>query len=346
MNKKNFKSFLFTSVLLVSSIFTVSGISFLNENESSSALKPVLASNSNLSNNNIKEFKIADDKLESDVKSLEFYVNLNKQTINYKITFKTNEFDNTSVNSFYFYALESSAADWSKLSFDDSFATVKNKTAKNEASYKQILSLDYYSLYGYDNRVKVGVDYQKNGKMISATKQIFEIQVHDVVDFININDNNTKILLNDEKTFADIYFNLTYSTTTVKPSKIILKSNTDNDLAQEIFTASDYNLIQGQNVINQRLLTNYNYKDLYLEFHFQNFTGASYFVTSDVLDNSSFISGEIKTWDTTSIILLVVILLFILLTIPFILLILKLMKRRKDLELLNKVDYYEDHYSK
>ncbi len=334
MSKKIFKSMLLTGVLLTGSLATTTSIlPILNQDQAIQM------------NANTKSFVIEKDNLETDIESLSFYVNLTKQTINYDIAFKNHDFDNTTVNSFYFYAPGSVIYDWDRIAFPDSYAKVENKHAQNEASYDTLFNLNYDGLYGLNDRINVGVAYQKDGEVISSTKHLLGIKIHDVSDFLNIEDKDTTLLINNNKTFANIDINLNYAKQMIKPNKITLKSKSDLDFEQEIFVEGDYDLIQGVNSFNIKLEPNYHYQDLYLEFHFQNFTNGDYLLTSDIVDNPSFIGGQEAKWDTLSIILLIVIFVFILVAITFILLILRMMQRRKTLERLNEANYFDEHYN-
>ena len=139
-------------------------------------------------------------------------------------------------------------------------------------------------------------------------------------------------------------YNRLFDDVKMEINHINLKSHSNNSFNQIIFSDSNYNLIQGNNKINTKLLSKKEYKDLYLEFVFDNYRGGQYLFSSDFDPSINFVSGNTSEWNAVSISLLTITLISILVMLVFVLLLLKSMKRRKELERLNDQTYYEENF--
>lgn len=296
-----------------------------------------------------KTKSIASDNLKSDIDSLDFAINLYDETINYDIKFKNNAFNGTKVSSFFYYAYGQDQwfGVWDKVTFENSTETVANRRASNKTNYHDQLSSllvdNDNHIFNDDGKISVGVAYEKNGEMVSATNNWVNFNIFDD-SIINMNQENTAMFINEDQTFAEINFDLKFDKTKMSPDVIFLKSHSDSNLEQSIFKQGEYNLIQGKNKINIRLKNEYEYKDLYLEFVFDNFGDGHYLFNSDFDSSIDFVSGDLGGWNATSISLLVITLLLVIVMIVFIFLLLKLIRRRRELEQLSKQNYYDNHF--
>ncbi len=339
MSKKFLRATFLANALMMSSLFAIGSAA------PTKALS-FFPKESVTQNAYVKNFDVEASNLEEDIESLSFYVDFSDQTINYDITFKDSSFDGTTVNSFYFYAENETIDPWIHVAFNNSQAVVDNQQAQNKASYEELFGIDLADIYSVDGLMSVGVDYEKDGGMVSATKNLFRINVKDVEDFLLVDKGATTIVTNEEVTFADINFTLFYDDEYVRPEVITLKSKTDPNLTREIFNGADYDLIQGENTFNIKLEQEYRYSELYLEFIFKNFGGASYVERSDFAGNPDFISGiEENNWSGLSVILFIIILALTIVVFFFIAWILIMMGRRKRLEQANEATYFDQHHS-
>lgn len=292
---------------------------------------------------------VSSNNLKDDVESLVVAINVIDRTISYDIEFKQNSFNGTEVNSYFFHMDEDAefngAEEWIPETFINSSETVENKKALNTTSFGQIDKFDYISVSPYGLLAALGVSYEKDGAMVGATINPIHLNLAYFDDLFEVS-SSSSMVLNDEKTVANISFNITYDYDKLNLTKINLKSHSDSDLNQNIYDVKTSALLpQGSNNKNLTLMSEYHYYDLYLEFVFSNNHDGIYLLDSDI-EGVDFTSGFMATGkiDKTSLIVMIFIILLVILMIIIITLIIGQMKKRRRLEKQQDKTYYENNY--
>ncbi len=305
-----------------------------------------------LNNSSMVARNVESSNLEAGVEDLSILIDLKEETISYDVIFADSSFEGVEVQSYFLQnELETGGINpWGPVIFDDSTSIVRDRHATNTTSFQQLINADLTGVVVADLNYQIGVGYTKGGTFYSTTKFPLKFRFYNLVleEVLIVNDSWTTFSTNDNKTNAEITFDLTFDDSFWTPEEVVLKSYS-TDLNQSIFTREgNISLVNGISTFSLELFSNYHYYDLYLEMNFSNDDGIGATWSSDIDPEIDFVSGEIEAnveWSATSIIILMIIIILIIITIIFIVFISLQLKKRKELEKQQDQAYYEDNYT-
>ncbi len=340
------KKFNFSKKLLSIGTIFLLGLGLANSLQSTNQLTTIDQ------NDNIKVLSLSPDTLNSDIDSLDVWVNLDEQLFNYDINFKTNDFDNQTVKSFIFHNPTLVETEWERYDLSKG-VKIQNKHASNSVSYKVIFDDGFEtSVSDQDCSVQFGIEYgtenfATNFPIKLELKATSENMLYDLIN------NQTSLNLNDEMTYAQLSFNMEYNTDRLKINSVYLKSKNNSDVNIDLFNGGKANLIQGTNNFTLKLEEDYDYSELFLQFTFNDkkssekevryYIDADFNSSSDTTFHSGITPKSKIEWGTKEIISFSFIILFIIIVLILFVVILLQIKKRKRLEDEQAEEYYNQN---